>query len=87
MCQQCEAWQRIASSGEVGNCLDPNSPGYLPIIICIHETIARERSRCLDIIGDVVAEMIDPAHGYTRDERLALKMVNTIRQRIEAPTR
>jgi hypothetical protein len=30
MCYWCAGWERIAMSGEVGNCLDPLHPSYRP---------------------------------------------------------
>ncbi len=36
LCKWCESWERIASSGEQGNCLDPQSPAYTGATECDH---------------------------------------------------
>jgi hypothetical protein len=36
LCQWCESWERIAASGEVGTCLDPNNPNNLLETECEH---------------------------------------------------
>ena len=36
LCKWCESWERIAASGEVGTCLDPNNPNNLLATECEH---------------------------------------------------